>query len=176
MVCHLTDGQYTGSDPEPIAQEIMQMSNYDGNVLVENIYIGSEFTRRPISDIEAWPGVLDRSDLKSQYAQQLFDMSSPLPDRYASVINEEGYELRSGSRMLLPGTNYDLIELAFAISGATPISGAEPTSKQPDILSRETIFIAYSRKDWDDFVEPLVAHLRNHGFKVWLDHYPSGAG
>jgi hypothetical protein len=77
MVCHLTDGQYTGSDPEPIAQEIMQMSNYDGNVLVENIYIGSEFTRRPISDIEAWPGVLDRSDLKSQYAQQLFDMCLP---------------------------------------------------------------------------------------------------
>src|SRR5947209_3682713 len=27
MVCHLTDGEFTGPDPTPIAQEIMQMSN-----------------------------------------------------------------------------------------------------------------------------------------------------
>jgi Mg-chelatase subunit ChlD len=120
MVCHLTDGQFTGSDPEPIAQEIMRMSNDDGNVLVENIYIGPELTTQPISDIETWPGVLDVSELKNQYAQKLFDMSSPLPDSYASVINEEGYALRPGSRMLIPGTNYDLIELAFVMSGATP--------------------------------------------------------
>ena len=120
MVCHLTDGMFTGSDPEPIAQEIMQMSNEDGKVLVENIYIGPDLTTQPISDIEAWPGVLDISELRSQYAQKLFNMSSPLPDSYAIVINEEGYAFRPGSRMLIPGTNYDLIELAFVMSGATP--------------------------------------------------------
>lgn len=121
MVCHLTDGEFNrGSDPEPIAREIMQMSNDDGNVLVENIFVGPGLTTQPISDPYDWPGVLDVHELKSRYAQKLFNMSSPLPESYAIVVNEEGYELESGSRMLIPGTNYDLIELAFAMSGATP--------------------------------------------------------
>src|SRR5215208_1307309 len=59
MVCHLTDGMFTGSDPEPIAQEIMQMSNDDGNVLVENIFVDYDLTRKSISDTRAWPGILD---------------------------------------------------------------------------------------------------------------------
>jgi hypothetical protein len=120
MVCHLTDGQFTGSDPEPIAKEIMQMSNDDGHVLVENIYIGPELTKQPIPDTRAWPGVLDVSELKSQYARKLFNMSSPLPGSYATVLQEEGYPFRPGSRMLIPGTSYDLIKLAFVMSGATP--------------------------------------------------------
>lgn len=121
LVCHLTDGEYSYSDPEPIAQEIMQMSNDDGNVLVENIYVGTDLTVEPITDVEAWPGVQDVSELKSEYAQKLFNMSSPLPDSYAKKINEEGYAMEPGSRMLIPGTNYDLIELAFMMSDATPI-------------------------------------------------------
>jgi von Willebrand factor type A domain len=121
MVCHLTDGEFNGPDPEPIAQEIMRMSNDDGTVLVENIYVGPNLTARPISDPYAWPGVMDMHELKSRYAQKLFSMSSPLPDSYANMLNEEGYELEPGSRMLIPGTNYDLIELAFAMSGATRI-------------------------------------------------------
>lgn len=30
MICHLTDGQFAGNDPKPLAQEIMGMSNDDG--------------------------------------------------------------------------------------------------------------------------------------------------
>lgn len=120
MVCHLTDGQYTGSDPTPVAQEIMQMSNDDGNVLIENIYVGPNLTHQPITDVENWPGLTDVSELNNQYAQKLFPISSPLPDSYADVIHEEGYGLKAGSRMLIPGTNKELIELAFAMSGATP--------------------------------------------------------
>jgi hypothetical protein len=120
MVCHLTDGQYTANDPEPIAREIMQMSNDDGAVLVENIYVGPDLTKQPISDINNWPGIMDASELNNQYAQKLFNMSSPLPPGYAEVIADDGYRLQPGSRMLIPGTNKELIELAFAMSGATP--------------------------------------------------------
>ena len=122
MVCHLTDGQFAGSDPEPLAQEMMRMSNDDGNVLIENVYIGPELTTQPILDLESWPGVFDISELKSTYAQKLFNMSSPLPPSYAEMINEEGYALKAGSRMLIPVDNSDLIEVAFTISGATPMS------------------------------------------------------
>jgi len=122
MVCHLTDGEFNGPDPEPIAQEIMRMSNDDGNVLVENIFVGPDLTRQPVLDPYAWPGVQDESELKSRYAQKLFHMSSPLPESYASMLEEEGYELEPGSRMLIPGTDQVLIELAFAMSGATKIA------------------------------------------------------
>jgi hypothetical protein len=120
MVCHLTDGQYTGADPEPLAAEIIQMANDDGNVLVENIYVGDDLTRQPINGIERWRGVLQEGELKNPYAQKLFRMSSPLPASYASMIGEEGYSLEAGSRMLIPGSSSELIELAFAMSGATP--------------------------------------------------------
>ena len=120
MVCHLTDGQFTGKDPEPIAQEIMQMSNDDGNVLVENICIGSDLTTTPISDVERWPGIRDISEVKDSYAQKLYRMSSSMPDGYAAMIAQEGYGMKAGSKLLLPGGNRALIELAFAVSGATP--------------------------------------------------------
>jgi hypothetical protein len=123
MVCHLTDGEFTDQDPFPLATEIMSMYNDDGNVLLENIYVGPDLTRHPVHSLEQWPGVLQENELKSQYAQQLYRMSSRLPASYASVIEEEGYGLQAGCRMLIPGTSSELIELAFAMSGATPTVG-----------------------------------------------------
>jgi len=120
MVCHLTDGQYTSADPGPLASEIMQMYTDDGNLLVENIFVGADLTKQPVSATESWRGILQESELMSPYAQQLFRMSSSLPASYASVIGEEGYSLEAGSRMLIPGSSSELIELAFAMSGATP--------------------------------------------------------
>jgi uncharacterized protein YegL len=120
MICHLTDGKYTGADPQPIAQEIMQMGNDDGNVLIENIYVDSDLTKTAITDPEQWTGIHDVSQLNDPYAQKLFNMSSPLPQRYAEVILEEGYNLRPNVKMLIPATSKELIELAFAMSGATP--------------------------------------------------------
>ena len=121
MICHLTDGRYTSDDPTPIAKEIMQMSNDDGQVLVENIYVGPDLTQTSIGDIEGWPGITAASELKNAYAKKLFEMSSPLPESYADMLLDEGYGLKPGARMLIPGTNKDLIELAFAVSGATRV-------------------------------------------------------
>jgi len=120
MICHLTDGEYTGDDPEPIAREIMQMSNDDGHVLIENIYIGDGLTRRPIEDVESWTGIVSDSELSNRHASKLLRMSSRLPASYAESIQEDGYSLVAGSAMLFPADNQDLIELAFAMSGATP--------------------------------------------------------
>jgi hypothetical protein len=120
MVCHLTDGQYTTGDPEPLAAEIMQMGNDDGNVLLENIFVGPDLMKQEVRSAERWRGVISESELNNPYAQKLFRMSSPLPASYAAVIGEEGYSLEGGSRMLIPGSNSELIELAFAMSGATP--------------------------------------------------------
>lgn len=36
-------------------------------------------------------------------------------------------------------------------------------------LSPESIFISYSHTDWEEYVRPLVIHLAQNGFKVWVD-------
>jgi uncharacterized protein YegL len=120
MICHLTDGHYTGQNPRRIAEEIMAMSNDDGNVLIENIYVGSSLLKKPVTDIEGWQGIHSEDELDDAYARELFRMSSILPPSYTEVIEREGYSLQAGSRMLIPCTSKDLIELAFTMSGATP--------------------------------------------------------
>lgn len=121
MVCHLTDGVFTGADPEPVAREIMQMRTSDGHVLVENIYVGNALTRSPITDPMSWTGVQTEAELANEYAAKMFRMSSPIPQRYATFLAEEdGYSLLPGAAMLFPANCRALIELAFAMSGATP--------------------------------------------------------
>jgi len=119
MVCHLTDGAYTTADPEPVAREIMSMSNDDGEVLLENIYVGSALAK-PITDVESWRGLAAENELTDDYARSLFRISSPVPKSYADVIQQEGYSLQAGTRMLIPCDTKELIELAFTMSGATP--------------------------------------------------------
>lgn len=120
MICHLTDGNFTDEDPYPIAYEIMQMGNNDGNVLIENIYVGPNLTKQPITDVRSWPGIMSVSELSDPYVQKLFHMSSALPETYAKEISQEGYNLKPGCKMLIPGTNKKLIELAFTMSSSTP--------------------------------------------------------
>jgi uncharacterized protein YegL len=122
LVCHMTDGEYNGADPTPIAKRIMELSVPDGNVLVENIYVRAG--ELSIADVDAWPGIASDSELPSPYSRALFQMSSPIPEGYRSVMREFGYQLESGIRMFFPGDQPALVELGFAMSGATPVTRA----------------------------------------------------
>jgi len=123
IICHLTDGQFNeGSDPEPIAREIMNMGNDDGKVLIENIYFGpSAAAGYSASDPKNWTGIKDAASLSDPYAQALVRMSSPFPDRYMEVISEDKYKVAAGSAMFIPASNEGLLELAFVMSNTTPI-------------------------------------------------------
>lgn len=122
LVCHMTDGAYTGNDPEPIARELMGMRNADGNVLVQNIFIGNNLTSAPIGEPTEWPGVCAEAEIANPHAARLFRMSSELPEGYAAMMADEGYSLQPGSRMLYPAASAELVQLAFAVSGATLVS------------------------------------------------------
>lgn len=127
LICHMTDGEYNqGGDPEPIARRIMQMSVPDGNVLVENIFVTDKALTAPISDPKSWTGVTEESPLASPYAETLLRMSSPIPQTYASVMAEMGYKLAPGARMFFPGNQPEIVELGFAMSGATPVTPVAP--------------------------------------------------
>ena len=111
MVCHLTDGQYTGSDPEPIAAEIMGMGTKDGNVLIENIFVGEQLTKTPIADPKKWEGISTASELTDDpYVEKLFRMSSSLPPidrddlhralgRFAPIGPGRGSDWSAGERV-----------------------------------------------------------------------------
>lgn len=127
LVCHMTDGEYNqGGDPEPIAKRIMQMSVPDGNVLIENIFVTDKALTQPINDPKDWEGITEETPLASPYAETLMRMSSDIPPTYRSVMAEMGYKLSTGAKMFFPGNAPEIVELGFAMSGATPVTPVTP--------------------------------------------------
>lgn len=121
IICHMTDGIYTGEDPEPIVQRIMNMSVPDGAVLVENIFITDDATSHRIRDARAWKGITAESVTVDPYSEKLKRMSSIIPESYRDMMRESAYSIQSGALMLLPGTSKDLISLGFQMSASTPM-------------------------------------------------------
>ena len=122
LICHMTDGQYNGADPEPIARRIMNMRVRDGNLLLENIFISDKVLSEPIQDPMTWPGVTPSTKMALPYAQKLRAISSPLPESYRNELRKSGYNLAPDALMLLPGTNPEMVQLAFTMSTATAVS------------------------------------------------------
>lgn len=121
LVCHMTDGEYTGADPEPIVRRIMAMSVPDGNVLVENIFISEKVLPKPVADPFQWPGILPNAKLANDYARKLQAISSPVPESYRVIMLENNYHLQAGALMLLPGMSPELVAMGFQMSAATPV-------------------------------------------------------
>jgi hypothetical protein len=119
LVCHLTDGEYTGEDPEPIVRDIMRMSTPDGPILVENIFVSDEILPEPVGDVHHWPGVRPQTSLTNAYAIKLRAMSSPLPESYRAMMEEMGYHIASDAVMMIPGSTPGLVEMGFQMSGST---------------------------------------------------------
>ena len=120
LVCHLTDGEYNGEDPEPVAKRIMEMTVDDGPVLVENIFISDDVLPDPISDAHQWTGITSATTLATDYANKLRAMSSAIPETYLREMNSSKYRLAPGSVMLIPGSSPELVSLGFQMSAATP--------------------------------------------------------
>jgi hypothetical protein len=122
LVCHMTDGEFTGDDPGPIVQRIMAMRVPDGNVLVENIFISDQILNQPIQNAREWPGIVPGCALENEYALQLANMSSPLPKSYHAMMREAGYRMDKNALMMLPGMTPSLVEMGFVMSAATPVA------------------------------------------------------
>ncbi len=121
LICHMTDGQYTGADPEPIVHRLMQMQVADGPVLVENIFISDTMLSAPAIDAARWAGIQRNTPLASDYGELLKSLSSPIPQSYREAMREQRHRLAPGALMLFPGTTPDLVALGFQMSAATPV-------------------------------------------------------
>lgn len=119
LICHITDGEFTGDDPEPVVRRIMDLAVPDGSVLVENIFISDRILPDPIVDVRQWPGVLPSTNLTNDYAQKLRAMSSALPESYRQMMEESSYRVKPGALMLLPGLNPEMVAMGFQMSAST---------------------------------------------------------
>lgn len=121
LVCHLTDGVFTTTDPSHTIQRIQELRVTDGAVLVENVYFADNMLRRPVNNWQQWEGVTRPHEIADEYARFLFSLSSPLPETYRQNINNYGYHLQPATSLFFPGVHPDLVRLAFAISSATQL-------------------------------------------------------
>lgn len=141
MICHITDGKYTEAfgDPTSIVKETMAMGNPDGNVLVQNVYIGKEhLLASPVENVNTWKGIGSAAELHDQdYARALYTMSSKFPPTYANALQLQGYNIAPGTAMLFPTENVEMIRMAFVASGATGMSGYERGSEEGNSISGE---------------------------------------
>ncbi len=102
VVIHVTDGEPTDGDPEPVAALIHQLATDDGNVLLFNLHIaagGSQSVLFPASE-EAVP--------PTQEARRLFRMSSPVPPFMLEAARAQGFAVSEGARGY--GYRVDLVE------------------------------------------------------------------
>lgn len=121
LICHMTDGVYTGEDPQPIVRRIMDMSVRDGNVLVENIFISDDVMEQEIDQPKRWQGIREDTAFRDAYGYKLKKMSSVIPESYREMMRDANYNLAKDSLLMFPGTHPDLVSLGFQMSAATPI-------------------------------------------------------
>ena len=100
VIINISDGvpYYDGKDPRDcmqetitLANEIMNLSNDDGNVLIFNAQIDNKGNQG-----EVFPN--DRSKLSKEDAQFLFDITSEVPESYKAAAAKNELPVESGSR------------------------------------------------------------------------------
>ena len=130
LVCHLTDGEAPSeqnAEIEDLAAQIKSRANLDGNVLLENIYIGEQLMNQPINP-HAWEGLTEDSQLNGEHVKRLFRISSPLPTSYAETLRFEDYCMKAGASMVFPAEAPAMVELAFAVAGQTGAASPQSTA------------------------------------------------
>lgn len=90
-VLHVTDGEPTDGDPEPMAEQIRHIGTEDGDILFFNLHT---------SDGKAGPIQFGNNEheIKDPYGKSLFRMSSALPRLVADAAREKGYIVEDGAR------------------------------------------------------------------------------
>jgi hypothetical protein len=91
IVINITDGEATDGDPTGAAEEIRKLKSNDGEVLLFNIHLSSQRG----AQIE-FPN--NEGNLPDKFAQQLFRMSSPLPESMLNLARQQGMNSSEGSR------------------------------------------------------------------------------
>jgi len=114
IVINITDGEATDGDPSSAAEEIRKLKSNDGDVLLFNLHLSSQRG----AQIE-YPS--HQESLPDQFAQQLFRMSSPLPESMLNLAKKQGMNASEGSRGFV--FNADMVAVIKFLDIGTRPSG-----------------------------------------------------
>lgn len=92
IVINLTDGAYTDSDPKGVAWQLMSLGTNDGNVLIFNCHISGQAGLSV-----QFPNDTQASELTG-LSRELYDISSPMPEKMLRYAKEKGYQVGPGAR------------------------------------------------------------------------------
>ncbi len=107
---HITDGESSDGDPEPIARALQTIRTHLGNALVFNFHLSSS----------ALPGIIlpsSEQGLPDDNSRLLYRMSSPLPDFCQVMARTLGYPITNGARGM--AFNADATVLSSLVSVGT---------------------------------------------------------
>jgi len=92
IVLNLTDGESTDGDPKPWADRLRSLRSNDGGLLLFNVMMATGAATEPTM----FPS--RREQLGSRVAQQMFDMSSELPEMMRVQAVRQGYVVEPEAR------------------------------------------------------------------------------
>lgn len=127
IVFHVTDGEPTDGDPEPVAEEIKALATQDGACLLFNLHV-SRLSGQEV----VFPS--DEKHLLDAYAKKLFRMSSEIPGPLRAAA-EEYYPVTATSRFFGFKAGADAITKFFQI-GTRPANipvVQEPAVQEPGV-------------------------------------------
>lgn len=93
VVVNVTDGEATDGDPLRFAQQLRSFATDDGEVLLFNVHLSD--SEEPAVELPSDRQALPRDD---EYAEVLYQMSSPLPFSMRAAAEQEGYSVNLDTR------------------------------------------------------------------------------
>lgn len=109
VVIHITDGESTDGDPTEAMKALKTLQSKDGNVLLFNVHL----TDNPNADTLSFPD--SPETLPDQYAQTLFEGSSPLTPFMRNVAKEMGFDVSERTRGFVLNADLPLVVQALEI-------------------------------------------------------------
>ena len=91
IILNITDGEATDGNPAGSADDLRKLRSNDGEILLFNLHLSSQRSA-PIEFPSSDAGLPD------QFAQQLFKMSSALPEYMVNAAKKEGMNVSETSR------------------------------------------------------------------------------
>jgi hypothetical protein len=124
IVLHLTDGECTDGDPEPLAASLRSLSTSDGPVLLFNCHISQSSEPATL-----FPGEIE--SLADEYARQLFRMSSELPEPLRQIAKARSVPTPPNARAM--AFNADTTQLLLLLNVGTQVLARpqSPRSQRP---------------------------------------------
>jgi hypothetical protein len=112
LVINLTDGESTDGLPVPFAEDLKSLSTADGNVLLFNCHLSGR---------DAQPVFLPATSesLPDEYARDLFEMSSPLPEKLRHMAEVKGIPAPLGCKAM--AFNADAVSLLKLLNIGTQV-------------------------------------------------------